>query len=92
MGRWGLGSGLWRGRDAGTYRETRINRDCCATCMPGQTRRPNPKLRVYSFAFPESGFRKRSGLNTSGSGNTYATPKNKFLMRGGSCNLGMKSE
>jgi hypothetical protein len=64
----------------GTHRAMQMKVDWSATCMPGQTRRPNPKGRTKSaptlpLQFPAGfcGVRKREGSNVSGSSNSFGS-------------------
>ena len=74
---------VWQGGfllNLGTHRATEMKVDWSATCMPGHTRRPNPKgivksLSTLPFQFPAGlcGVRNREGSNVSGSSNRFGS-------------------
>ena len=64
--------------DPGTHRAMEMKIDWRATCMPGHTRRPNPKgivksLSTLPFQFPAGlcMVKNREGSNVSGSSNRF---------------------
>jgi hypothetical protein len=66
--------------DPETHRAMEMNIDWSATCMPGHTRRPNPKgivksLSTFPFQLPTGlcRVRNREGSNVSGSSNRFGS-------------------